>query len=375
MVMITNKFGEEERVGRRHAWITALKMDKKVTNSMRVCSRHFTETDFTIPQYPGLSVLKKRLKGIAVPSQNLPDKYPQKSSSGIAAKRAVARAKKNCLAAPARRSVPELRPIGEEISSICRLCATPCSDVISVFDSRGTHVELLEKIHTYLPIMMRVDDLLPTTVCCNCINKLEVCHNLVQNCLDADVQLKTIFGLKSSVQSKSGDETDVEHDKEESEFTNLTDAKFEAVPDDMAHEQQNQETVVQDDFVHTEPDVFPQIMKKQEHLINSSKEGKTRTKLKCIMSRETASTISRDKDLQEILKVALHSNLNAEIVENPKKIHFVESSRTDCRQEMFGNRELDADFELTHDHTYMRKIEEEEEEEEEEDDDDDEMNV
>ena len=42
------------------------------------------------------------------------------------------------------------------------------------------------------------EDLLPTTVCGECVNKLEICHNLIQGCLDADAMLKTMFGLNSN---------------------------------------------------------------------------------------------------------------------------------------------------------------------------------
>ena len=39
------------------------------------------------------------------------------------------------------------------------------------------------------------DDLLPTYVCTSCVSKLEICHELVINCLDADARLRTILGF------------------------------------------------------------------------------------------------------------------------------------------------------------------------------------
>jgi len=39
------------------------------------------------------------------------------------------------------------------------------------------------------------DDLLPTNVCTSCVSKLEICHELVINCLDADARLRTILGF------------------------------------------------------------------------------------------------------------------------------------------------------------------------------------
>lgn len=41
-----NKFGEQEIIDRRIAWIRALKIGKSVTPSMRVCSLHFIKDDF-----------------------------------------------------------------------------------------------------------------------------------------------------------------------------------------------------------------------------------------------------------------------------------------------------------------------------------------
>jgi len=46
VVKIVNKFNEEELIDRHAAWIKVLKIGKKVTPSMRVCSLHFTPQDF-----------------------------------------------------------------------------------------------------------------------------------------------------------------------------------------------------------------------------------------------------------------------------------------------------------------------------------------
>ncbi|XP_023233834.1 THAP domain-containing protein 2-like [Centruroides sculpturatus] len=68
-VKIINKVGKEENIERKKAWELALKMEKKMTPSMRVCSLHFIENDFILPGVPSK---KKCLKKTAVPSQNLP---------------------------------------------------------------------------------------------------------------------------------------------------------------------------------------------------------------------------------------------------------------------------------------------------------------
>jgi hypothetical protein len=40
------------------------------------------------------------------------------------------------------------------------------------------------------------EDLLPVTLCTSCIYKLEMCHEFVHGCLDADAKLRTFLGLK-----------------------------------------------------------------------------------------------------------------------------------------------------------------------------------
>ncbi|CAD6217986.1 GSCOCG00012908001-RA-CDS [Cotesia congregata] len=45
-VVIKNKFGEDEVIDRRIAWIKALKIGNDVTQFKKVCSLHFTKNDF-----------------------------------------------------------------------------------------------------------------------------------------------------------------------------------------------------------------------------------------------------------------------------------------------------------------------------------------
>lgn len=48
-VKIVNKNGSEEMVDRRKRWEYVLKMGKKVTSNMLVCSLHFKKEDYMIP--------------------------------------------------------------------------------------------------------------------------------------------------------------------------------------------------------------------------------------------------------------------------------------------------------------------------------------
>ncbi|XP_057328915.1 uncharacterized protein LOC130669830 isoform X2 [Microplitis mediator] len=71
-VKVKNEFGEEELIDRREAWIKVLKMGNYISNSMRVCSRHFTKSDY-IPHYNN-NKSRCHLKKISVPSCNLPER-------------------------------------------------------------------------------------------------------------------------------------------------------------------------------------------------------------------------------------------------------------------------------------------------------------
>jgi hypothetical protein len=41
------------------------------------------------------------------------------------------------------------------------------------------------------------DDLLPITVCMDCIYKLEMCHEFVHSCLEADAKLRDVLGFSA----------------------------------------------------------------------------------------------------------------------------------------------------------------------------------
>lgn len=52
------------------------------------------------------------------------------------------------------------------------------------------------KFYSMYSFQVTPEDLLPVTLCTSCIYKLEICHEFVHGCLDADAKLRTILGLK-----------------------------------------------------------------------------------------------------------------------------------------------------------------------------------
>jgi hypothetical protein len=51
-------------------------------------------------------------------------------------------------------------------------------------------------LHTLSSIQVTPEDLLPVALCTSCVYKLEMCHEFVHGCLDADIKLRTILGLQ-----------------------------------------------------------------------------------------------------------------------------------------------------------------------------------
>lgn len=49
VVKVINKYGIEEIVERRKQWERVLRIGKKVTANMCVCSLHFSQSDYTLP--------------------------------------------------------------------------------------------------------------------------------------------------------------------------------------------------------------------------------------------------------------------------------------------------------------------------------------
>lgn len=160
-----------ERAGCAHL----LEKGVEVLNtSYRLCSDHFDDKCYT-------STERRRLSNYA-----LPEIFTHNSGSSET---------ENFDTQPKHEVSEEQREISADL--LCRVCASTSEDLVPVFGERGLEMQLLDKIHTHLPIMVTADDLLPITVCVDCIYKLEMCHEFVHSCLEADAKLRDFLGFSA----------------------------------------------------------------------------------------------------------------------------------------------------------------------------------
>lgn len=74
---------------------------------------------------------------------------------------------------------------------ICRLCSKMNRFVIHIYGEEGERMKLAEKINTYLPITVNMNDPLPKTACLFCIERLEAHHKLMEQFMFARLRLTT----------------------------------------------------------------------------------------------------------------------------------------------------------------------------------------
>ncbi|KAJ9599795.1 hypothetical protein L9F63_026354, partial [Diploptera punctata] len=159
-----------ERAGCLHL----LKKGVEVMNSnYRLCSDHFSDNSYT-------STERKRLSNFA-----LPEIFSR--HSGLYGRRVT---KHLCHEDSNKCSV----------DTLCRTCARVCEDLIPVFSDKGLEMQLVEKIHTHLPIMVTREDVLPLAICLSCVEKLETCNEFVHCSLQADAMLRSILSLQTALE-------------------------------------------------------------------------------------------------------------------------------------------------------------------------------
>lgn len=95
---------------------------------------------------------------------------------------------------PKRNLRPTRKPTQKFAEFLCRICehASPLR-LVNIFGAKGKLLKLADKIHFFLPIIVKETDKLPHGVCVSCIKALDVCDNLYQKCLSTDSHLREVF--------------------------------------------------------------------------------------------------------------------------------------------------------------------------------------
>ncbi|XP_069687172.1 zinc finger protein 595-like isoform X2 [Periplaneta americana] len=120
----------------------------------------------------------------------------------------------------------------EECSGqLCRLCANNIKTGIYIFNGIGREQHLADKINTCLPITVKVTDLLPKQLCVPCNDKLNICFEFAEACVNAEKKLNKLMKvqtvefpgstLQSSVYSHSNQDNVAE--KQVDKFKDVTD--------------------------------------------------------------------------------------------------------------------------------------------------------
>lgn len=282
----------------------------------------------------------------------------------------------------------------EHSPSLCRLCASPSDNAISIFENKESNYTLLEKIHTYLPIMITAEDLLPTTICEKCIDRIEICHNLVQDCLDADAILKTMFGVQNTDQVEYCDEqfdTNITscNSLEESSscenynYMNHTDIKFEVESIDVYTKEQtlnhiadennydnfqNSELVTLDSTMMKESAVHTQIENKQLNTMSKSRKRR-RNQKSVLLKRKAVKNMTDKGKFKKILestlrpKKTLKGSKNQTLKEKHKrrKRSSIDNYSITCHKEISKLKNMEEDLKhaqekVAMDHTYTFRL-------------------
>ncbi|XP_067004016.2 zinc finger protein 585A [Anabrus simplex] len=78
-------------------------------------------------------------------------------------------------------------------TNLCRLCGEENEELVPIFGEQGAEMDLQEKIHSYLPILVAEEDLLPLSVCTLCISNLMNFHQFVNTCYEANTKLISLL--------------------------------------------------------------------------------------------------------------------------------------------------------------------------------------
>ncbi|XP_015113128.1 zinc finger protein 468 isoform X2 [Diachasma alloeum] len=81
-------------------------------------------------------------------------------------------------------------PLNESDSEgICRVCANSNSHLVPIFEGQGLQLDLVTKMHKYLPIQVTENDTLSTQLCYHCTITIIAFNDIVEGCLEAEQKL------------------------------------------------------------------------------------------------------------------------------------------------------------------------------------------
>lgn len=115
--------------------------------------------------------------------------------------------------------------------NVCRLCAGVSEVVIPLFGKESEKERIDLKIKKCLPIVVREEDCKPKQVCFNCLSKLEVCLDLVDQCLAAEFKFETVLQSRFPVLKGMGAEVvNIQSEVESQKNAPLSDPTLGVVP-------------------------------------------------------------------------------------------------------------------------------------------------
>lgn len=80
-----------------------------------------------------------------------------------------------------------------KLNDLCRVCGKSSDVKFDIFGPEGRKRQLVDKIHKHLPIAVTKNDKLPLQVCNVCAMHLDICHQLVQCCEQAEKNLNLMI--------------------------------------------------------------------------------------------------------------------------------------------------------------------------------------
>uniref|UniRef100_A0A336M609 CSON012668 protein n=1 Tax=Culicoides sonorensis TaxID=179676 RepID=A0A336M609_CULSO len=84
---------------------------------------------------------------------------------------------------------------------LCRLCSKMHRTVIHIYGAEGTKHKLEQKINNYLPVTVTPTDLLPKTICKQCMSRVEQHHKLMETIAANHIKFQKLQNASQSTRS------------------------------------------------------------------------------------------------------------------------------------------------------------------------------